>query len=216
MSSGAGGRRSQLVSSFGGCVEAAAAGTLALAPCNPTVPSQAWEYTADHELRNNLGGLCLTAPPPPAPAPAPPSPPPPPPSYSIEYTLRLAPRSPLLNASCRSGGACEHDGINQLFAADGVAKIGSDFGSCPPLPPSYCPMSPVPSPRAPIIEVRMHLMYAMPHLLASVAVTRTRVATGWERVGGSDQGQEGGPRRRSHLSANHQSHVLGELIQICC
>jgi hypothetical protein len=73
------------------------------------------------------------------------------------YKLRLAERSPLFNVSCakpdynqstpwdNNASVCEHYGINQLFGKDRTAKIGSDFGDCPPLPASFCPMPSVPS-----------------------------------------------------------------------
>jgi hypothetical protein len=129
-----------LVSAFGGCVSATAAGTLALVPCDGH--AAAWEYSSDlHQLRSGADGHCLTLPGAP---PSPPPGPPPSPQPLMKYTLQLAPRSPLLNATCPPGSHCEHDGINQLFSSDGVAKIGSDFGN---------PTPAVPSPRAPFVSL---------------------------------------------------------------
>ena len=122
--------------------------TLKRVPCNPRDDSQLWSHTAAGQLRS--GGLCLTAAKAPAPAP-------PPSQTQIRYTLRLADRSPLFNNSCakpdynqstpwdNNASVCEHYGINQLFGKDRSAKIGSDFGDCPPLPTSMCPMPQVPS-----------------------------------------------------------------------
>ena len=134
----------------------ATAPTLQRRPCDTRSNAQIWTHTALGQLRNGdpkngADGLCLTANEAPAPPPAPP------PEPSVRYTLRLAPRSPLFNFSCakpkpgqsspwqNNASVCQHDGINQLFGADRTPKIGSDFGGCPPLPASMCPMPRVPS-----------------------------------------------------------------------
>ena len=123
-------------------------------PCDPRDDTKSWRHAANGQLRSgprsSSPGLCLTATEKPAP-------PPPPQQRSMKYTLRLANRSPLFNATCarpndnqnspwdNNASVCEHYGINQLFGADRAPKIGSDFGSCPPLPASMCPMPSVPS-----------------------------------------------------------------------